>query len=68
MATIILEDNQSLNNKNYIIPDKIMRHLNTTLAMYGKYSQSDGYKRLKSLVDSQYNKRNDKNEKNNQIS
>ena len=67
MATI-LEDNQSLSNKPFMIPNSIMKHLKTTLSMYGKYKDNDGYKRLNSLVNPNYNKRTDKDENSNQIS
>ena len=68
MATKLIENNQSLQNKPFIIPNNIMKHLKTTLSMYGKYKDNDGYKRLNSLVDTEYNKRTDKQEAPNQIS
>ena len=57
---IILNENQALKDRMFRIPDKIMNHLNKTLASYGQYKEADGYKRLSALVNKEYNARNNK--------
>lgn len=57
---IFIKENNELNKKSYKIPKNLQRHLQDTLAKYGQYKKSDGYKRLNSLVNPSYNKRNNK--------
>lgn len=61
---IFIKENQELNKNTYKIPKNIQRHLQDTLAKYGQYKQSDGYKRLNSLTNPNYNKRNDETNNN----
>lgn len=61
---IFLQENQILNKKTFKLPKNLKKHLEDVLMQYGQYTQNPGYKRAKSLVDSQYNKRNDKESKN----
>jgi hypothetical protein len=60
MPTFLKEDNSALVGRQFQIPRNVLDHLNTTLSTYGQYSTSDGYKRLKSLVDNTYNDRKGK--------
>lgn len=57
---IFLRENQELNKKTYKIPNNLQKHLKQTLAKYGNYKEADGYKRLNSLINPNYNKRSDK--------
>ncbi len=57
---IFIQENQELNKRSYKIPKNLQQHLQDTLTKYGNYKESDGYKRLNSLVNPDYNKRNDK--------
>ena len=57
---VFLKENQILNKNTYKIPKNLQKHLQNTLAKYGQYKQEDGYKRLNSLINPKYNKRNDK--------
>jgi hypothetical protein len=57
---IFIQENQELNKRSYKIPKNLQQHLQDTLTKYGNYKESDGYKRLNSLVKPDYNKRNDK--------
>ena len=57
---IYLKENQELNKNSYKLPKNLQKHLQKTLAKYGNYKQEDGYKRLNSLLNPNYNKRNTK--------
>lgn len=57
---IFIQENQELNKHSYKIPTKLQKHLQDTLTKYGEYKEADGYKRLNSLVNPNYNKRNNK--------
>lgn len=60
---IFLRENQILNKKTFKLPKNLKKHLQDVLTQYGQYKQNPGYKRAQSLVDSNYNKRNDKKSK-----
>lgn len=60
---IFLKENQILNKKTFKLPKNLKKHLQDVLTQYGQYKQNPGYKRAQSLVDSNYNKRNDKKSK-----
>ena len=57
---ILKEGNQSLNGKNFFIPDNIQKNLQKCLTSYGQYKDNNGYKRLNSLLNPAYNKRDSK--------
>jgi hypothetical protein len=57
MSTFIFEDNQSLNGKYIKIPKELQNHLQKTLTSYGNFSENDGYKRLNSILNADYNKK-----------
>jgi hypothetical protein len=57
---IFIKENQELNKHSYRLPKNLKKHLENTLAKYGQYKQEDGYKRLNSLINPSYNKRNNK--------
>lgn len=59
---LILNENSELNKNKYKIPKYLSNHLKNTLAAYGNYRQNKGYKRLNSLVNPKYNKRNNQND------
>lgn len=56
---IFLQENQELKDRRFKIPKNVLNHLNATLSSYGQYKESDGYKRLNSLVNPNYNNRKD---------
>lgn len=56
---IFIKENQALNGNEYELPKNLEDHLKDTLIKYGDYSASKGYKRLNSLVNSDYNKRSE---------
>jgi hypothetical protein len=60
---IIIKENQALAKNMYEIPKDLESHLQDTLAKFGQYKQSQGYKRLNSLVNPDYNKRSDKEDR-----
>lgn len=73
MATIILEDNQSLSNKNFTIPKKLIQQLKTTADIVDNtysdkgdesYKKSLGYKRNQKLTNDDYNTRKNEGENN----
>ena len=57
---IFIKENQVLNKKSFKLPKNLQQHLKDTLAKYGDYKEEEGYKRLNSLINPDYNKRNDK--------
>lgn len=57
---IFIKENEQLKNDMFKIPDDVMKHLKTTLSTYGEYKKSNGYKRLNTLVNKDYNKRSNK--------
>ena len=59
MPIFLKEVNQLLKNRSYQIPKDLEKHLRDTLQQYGQYKNVDGYKRLNSLLDPDYNKRSD---------
>lgn len=61
MPTFINEENKFLSKNLYKLPKELVKHLKQTLAQYQGYSENDGYKRIKGLVDPEYNKRSDVN-------
>lgn len=66
MAIFLSEDEgKKLKNKQIPIPKGIQKELKSNLSLYGGYGQTDGYKRLHSLVDDDYNKRSSKSSKTN---
>lgn len=58
MATFFINENNELKNKKFKIPNNLKQHLQKTLATYSKYKTNNGYKRLNSLINPEYNKRN----------
>lgn len=58
---IFLKENQSLKGNQYILPKDMKKHLNNTLHTYGAYTDAEGAKRLRSLVDKDYNNRSNIN-------
>lgn len=66
---IFIKENQVLNKKSFKLPKNLQQHLKDTLAKYGDYKEEEGYKRLNSLVNPNYNKRKDNaNEEEKEIS
>ena len=59
MPIFLKEANQILKNRSYQIPKDLEKHLYNTLQQYGQYKNVDGYKRLNSLLNPNYNKRSD---------
>ncbi len=59
MPIFLKEANQLLKNRTYQIPKDLEKHLRNTLQQYGQYKNADGYKRLNSLLNPNYNKRSD---------
>jgi hypothetical protein len=57
---IFIQENQELNKHSYKLPKNLQKHLQDTLTKYGEYKDVDGYKRLNSLINPNYNKRNNK--------
>ena len=66
--SILKEDNQSLNNKGFFIPDNIQKNLQKRLTSFGAYKENDGYKRLNSLLNPSYNKRSNRPQKKGELS
>lgn len=62
---IFIKENSELNKNQYPLPKNIEKHLKDTLTQFNQYKTSKGYKRLNSLVNPNYNKRNEKNIVNN---
>jgi hypothetical protein len=60
---IFIKENQELKDKMFKLPQNVLNHLNTTLSTYGQYKDKDGYKRLNTLLNPNYNKRSDKEDK-----
>ena len=60
---IYIKENNALKDNMYEIPPKLQRHLQDTLTKFQDYSQDKGYKRLNSLVNPDYNKRSDKEDR-----
>lgn len=63
---IFIKENQELKNNSYTIPHKLKSHLQDTLTKMGQYKQSQGYKRLNTLISPNYNNKTDKDKTNNQ--
>lgn len=64
MALFLTEDEGKKLNKNQIkIPDNIVKLLKIAKGAYGQYKKSDGYKRLNSMLDDDYNKRSNKKDR-----
>ena len=59
MALFIKEDSKKLKSKQITIPDDVAKKLRQNMNMYSGEKTSNGYKRLKSLTDKEYNKRSD---------
>jgi hypothetical protein len=57
---IFIQETQELNKHSYKLPKNLQKHLQDTLTKYGEYKDVDGYKRLNSLINPNYNKRNNK--------
>lgn len=66
---IFIKENQELNKNSYKIPKNLQQHLQKTLAKYSQYKQENGFKRLNSLINPNYNNRSEnKNQKEKEIS
>lgn len=64
MPLIILEDEgKKLGKRQAKVPDKLVDKIKANLSLFGKYSQSKGYKRANSIVNKDYNKRSNKKDK-----
>ena len=64
MALFLTEDEGKQLNKHQIkIPDNIVKNLTAAKGKYGKYKKTDGYKRLNSMLDDDYNKRSDRKDR-----
>jgi len=59
MPLIIQEDSEKLSKRQIIIPDEVADKLRQNMNLYANDKTSDGYKRLRSLTDKDYNKRSD---------
>ena len=59
MPLFIREDSKKLKSKQVIIPDNVANKIRQNMNMYSDEKDSNGYKRLKSLTDKEYNKRSD---------
>ena len=59
MPLIIREDSEKLTKRQIIIPDEVADKLRQNMNLYANDKTSDGYKRLRSLTDKDYNKRSD---------
>lgn len=57
---IFIKENQELKDNMYKIPNKLQQYLYNLLSIYKDYTTNKGYKRLKSLVYPEYNKRSNK--------
>lgn len=60
---IFLKENEKLNDNMYEVPEKLGQHLKQTLSQMDDYTETKGYKRLNSLVNPQYNKRSNKEDR-----
>lgn len=56
---IFINENDALKQNTYKLPKEITNHLKNTLANFGQYKTNKGYKRLNTLIDPNYNNRND---------
>lgn len=54
---IFLTENEALKGNRYKLPKYMRRHLDKTLHAYGQYTDAEGAKRLRSLLDKDYNNR-----------
>ena len=55
MPLFLKEENQELKNKSFKLPKKLQNKLKEKLSALSQYSQTKGYKRLKSMVYPKYN-------------
>lgn len=61
---IFIQENQELKNNSYTLPKRLRSHLNDTLHKMGQYKQSQGYKRLNTLITPNYNNKTSKDKSN----
>lgn len=64
---IFIKENQFLNKNSYKIPKELLLKLKHKLAKFSRYSNHDGFKRLNSLANPDYNKRSDENHPNGEV-
>lgn len=63
MPLIFEDEGKKLSKKQAKVPDKLVNKIKANLNLFGKYKQSNGYKRANSIVNKDYNKRSKKKDK-----